>query len=102
MSVVAVSRGGVAGRALVDEVRATVALSIPIALTQIAQMALHTTDVVMTGWLGPPALAAVQPGHSPFFPVFTTTLRLLFSTAARVSPAPGVPPSPAMLHPHPP
>src|SRR3546814_261620 len=82
MSVVAVSRGGVAGRALVDEVRATVARSITIALTQIAQMALHTTDVVMTGWLGPHASAAGQRGHSLFFPGFSTTLGVLFATAA--------------------
>ena len=82
MSIAAAARGGGAGRVLGDEIRATVALSIPIALTQIAQMALHTTDVVMTGRLGPHALAAGQLGHNLFFPVFITTLGVLFATAA--------------------
>lgn len=82
MSIASALRGGGAGRVLGDEIRATVALSIPIALTQIAQMALHTTDVVMTGHLGPHALAAGQLGHNLFFPVFITTIGLLFATAA--------------------
>jgi len=82
MSIVTTARGGGAGRVFTDEVRATVALSIPIALTQIAQMALHTTDVVMTGRLGPHALAAGQLGHNLFFPVFITTIGVLFATAA--------------------
>ncbi len=64
------------------EVRATVSLSVPIALTQLAQMGLQTTDVVMTGWLGPTALAAGQLGHSLFFPMFVTLLGMLFATAA--------------------
>lgn len=82
MSIATTARGGDAGRVLGDEIRATVALSIPIALTQIAQMALHTTDVVMTGRLGPHALAAGQLGHNLFFPVFVSTLGVLFATAA--------------------
>lgn len=82
MSIVAAARGGVAGRVLADEVRATVALSIPIALTQIAQMSLSTTDVVMTGLLGPHALAAGQLGHSLFFPMYVTAIGVLFATAA--------------------
>lgn len=82
MSIVSTARGGGAGHVLGDEIRATVALSIPIALTQIAQMALHTTDVVMTGQLGPQALAAGQLGHNLFFPVFITTIGVLFATAA--------------------
>ena len=40
------------------EGRAVVALAVPLILTQLAQMALHTTDVVMMGWLGPDSLAA--------------------------------------------
>lgn len=82
MSVVAAARGGGAGRVLGDEVRATVALSIPIALTQIVQMSLNTTDVVMTGLLGADALAAGQLGHSLFFPVYITVIGLLFATSA--------------------
>ena len=40
------------------EVRATLALAWPIILTNVAQVGLATTDVVMMGWLGPDALAA--------------------------------------------
>ena len=82
MSFVTTARGGGAGRVLGDEVRATVALSIPIALTQIAQMSLNTTDVVMTGLLGADALAAGQLGHSLFFPMYITVIGILFATSA--------------------
>ena len=82
MAITSAAGGGGAGRVLGDEIRATIALSIPIALTQIAQMALHTTDVVMTGRLGPHALAAGQLGHNLFFPVFITTIGILFATSA--------------------
>jgi MATE family multidrug resistance protein len=40
------------------EARATLALAIPLALSQLAQVAIQTTDVIMMGWLGPAALAA--------------------------------------------
>jgi MATE family multidrug resistance protein len=40
------------------EVRATLALAWPLILTNLAQVLLGATDVVMTGWLGPDALAA--------------------------------------------
>lgn len=41
-----------------EEVRATLALSWPMILTNLVQIALGTTDVVLLGWLGPDALAA--------------------------------------------
>lgn len=68
--------------AYATEVRATLALAIPIAATQLAQMGLQTTDVIMTGRLGPHALAAGQLGHSLYFPVFVTILGTLFATSA--------------------
>lgn len=40
------------------ETRATLALGIPLALSQLAQIAIQTTEIVMLGWLGPQALAA--------------------------------------------
>ena len=40
------------------ESRAIVHLAAPLALAQLAHMAIITTDVVMMGWLGPEALAA--------------------------------------------
>jgi MATE family multidrug resistance protein len=40
------------------ELRALAALAVPLALAQLAQIAINTTDVVMMGWLGTEALAA--------------------------------------------
>jgi MATE family multidrug resistance protein len=40
------------------DISATLALAWPIVLTNVAQVGLATTDVVMMGWLGPEALAA--------------------------------------------
>lgn len=68
--------------AYATEVRTTLALAIPIAATQLAQMMLQTTDVLMTGYLGPEALAAAQLGHSFYFPVFVTLLGILFASSA--------------------
>ncbi|HEX2555892.1 MAG TPA: MATE family efflux transporter [Microvirga sp.] len=45
-------------RAWIAEIRATLALSWPIVLTNLAQTGLLTTDVMLMGWLGPDALAA--------------------------------------------
>ena len=42
----------------VAELRATFALAWPLVIAQLAQNALHTTDVIMLGWLGPGYLAA--------------------------------------------
>ncbi len=41
-----------------QEARATVTLAVPLVLTELAYMAMITTDVVMMGWLGPQSLAA--------------------------------------------
>ena len=40
------------------EIRATLALAWPVALAQVGQIAINTTDVVMIGRLGPEELAA--------------------------------------------
>lgn len=54
-------------QAWLDEARATLALSWPMILTNLAQIALTTTDVVMLGWLGPDALAAGALGSNLYF-----------------------------------
>ncbi len=54
-------------RAWLDEVRATLALAWPIILTNLLQIALTTTDVIMMGRLGPDALAAGVLGANFFF-----------------------------------
>jgi MATE family, multidrug efflux pump len=41
-----------------SEIRATASLAWPLILTNLAQVALGLTDVIMMGWLGPEALAA--------------------------------------------
>ena len=50
--------------------RETLALGLPLAGAQLAQMALHVTDVVMVGWYGVVSLAAVVLGASSFFIIF--------------------------------
>lgn len=51
------------------EVLAILHLAVPLALTQLAHMAIVTTDVFMMGWIGPEALAAgTLSGH--FYWVF--------------------------------
>jgi MATE family multidrug resistance protein len=40
------------------EIRSTLVLAWPMVLTNLAQIGLHTTDLIMMGWLGPDALAA--------------------------------------------
>ena len=54
-------------QAWLDEVRATLALAWPIILTNLLQMALTTTDVIMLGRLGPDALAAGVLGANLYF-----------------------------------
>ncbi|OCW57306.1 MATE family efflux transporter [Hoeflea olei] len=51
-------------------VRATLALGLPLVGTQIAQIAIATTDVVMLGWYGTEELAATVLGSQAFFIVY--------------------------------
>ncbi len=64
------------------EARATLALGLPLALTNLAQMAILTTDVVMMGWLGAEALAAGALGVGAYMVV----LVLCFGPTVAVSP----------------
>ncbi|MBB4347258.1 MULTISPECIES: MATE family efflux transporter [Rhizobiaceae] len=50
--------------------RATFALGIPLVGAQLAQMAIHTTDVILVGWLGTTELASVVIATQAFFIVF--------------------------------
>lgn len=49
------------------EFRSTLALSWPLVLTNVAQNALMTSDVILMGWLGPQALAAGALGTNLYF-----------------------------------
>ncbi len=53
-------------RALVREGRATLALAVPLALAQLAQLAMAFVDVVMIGRLGPASMAGGVVGASTF------------------------------------
>ncbi len=63
------------------EVRATVLLAWPMILTNLAQMAMTTTDVVMMGRLGPDQLAAGALGHNLYFGPMMLGLGLMLATS---------------------
>ncbi|WP_430243071.1 MATE family efflux transporter [Neorhizobium sp. DAR64861/K0K2] len=53
-----------------SHLRGTFALGIPLVGAQLAQMAIHTTDVILVGWLGTTELASVVIATQLFFVVF--------------------------------
>src|SRR5262245_39447466 len=50
-----------------EEIRAIASLSWPFALTNLAQIGMGTTDVLMMGWVGPGTLAAGALGTNLYF-----------------------------------
>ncbi len=78
--------GGESWRA---EWRATVRLALPLVATQLGQIAIHTTDVVMMGWLGPQSLAAGVLGHQVYFVTWLFGLGILTVIAPLVAQAIG-------------
>ncbi len=58
------------GNSWAEHLRATFALGIPLVGAQLAQMAIHTTDVILVGWLGTTELASVVIATQVFFIVF--------------------------------
>jgi multidrug resistance protein, MATE family len=62
-------RVATSGRWLAGEVAATLALSWPLIVANIAQSAMTTTDLMMLGWLSPKALAAGALGFNLFLPL---------------------------------
>jgi multidrug resistance protein, MATE family len=64
------------------EFRATLALAWPLVLSQLATVAMSTTDVIMMGWLGPLELAAGTLGSSVIFPFAFFGIGLLTAVAA--------------------
>ena len=77
------------GRPNWDETRATLKLALPLILAQLAQMAINTTDVVMTGWLGPEMLAAGTLATNYMFPLFFLGMGILAAVAPLISQALG-------------
>lgn len=71
------------------EARAMLHLGLPMALTQLAQIAMMTTDTVMLGWLGPQALAAAGLGVSSMFFVGISCLGIALASAPMMAQAIG-------------
>ncbi|MSP03356.1 MAG: MATE family efflux transporter [Acetobacteraceae bacterium] len=67
------------------ELRAIAALSWPLALTNLAQIAMGTTDVMMMGWLGPDTLAAGALGANLYFIAFVFGLGLLNAASPMIA-----------------
>src|SRR5688500_5448084 len=65
-----------------EEVRATLALSWPMILTNLAQTAPTSIDVVMLGWLGPAALAAGALGTNLYFAFLIFGIGLVTAVSA--------------------
>ncbi|MDH3771487.1 MAG: MATE family efflux transporter, partial [Nitrospirota bacterium] len=63
------------------EARELLALSGPIVLTNLGQIAIQTTDVVMIGWLGPEALAASALGVNMIFVLMLFAIGVITATA---------------------
>ncbi len=63
------------------------ALTGPLVLTQVGQIAIMTTDVVMIGWLGEKFLAASSLGSTIFFMSFVGIMGIVMATAPLASQA---------------
>ena len=71
----------VPGRHLAIELAETLKLAVPIALTQLGQIAMMTTDVAMIGRLGAEAVAAASLAHTVLFVSFTFGMGLVSAVA---------------------
>ncbi len=71
------------------EVRATLALAVPLALTQLTQMAMGFVDVVMIGRLGAQAMAAGVIGTSVYFSLLLVCMGVVMAVNPMVSQAVG-------------
>ena len=71
----------VPGRHLAIELSETLKLAVPIALTQLGQIAMMTTDLAMIGRLGAEAVAAAALAHTVLFVSFTFGMGLVSAVA---------------------
>src|SRR4029079_14831748 len=71
----------VPGRHLAIELAETLKLAVPIALTQLGQIAKMTTDIAMIGRLGSEAVAAAARAHTVLFVSFTFGMGLVSAVA---------------------
>jgi multidrug resistance protein, MATE family len=69
------------GRPLILELTETLKLAVPIALTQLGQIAMMTTDLALIGRLGDEAVAAAALAHTVYFISFTFGMGLISAVA---------------------
>src|SRR6267378_4388678 len=69
------------GNHLSLELTETLKLAVPIALTQLGQIAMMTTDLAFIGRLGDAAVAAAALAHTVFFVTFTFGMGLVSAVA---------------------
>jgi MATE family, multidrug efflux pump len=72
---------GVTRARLTLELTETLKLAVPIALTQLGQIAMMTTDLALIGRLGDEAVAAAALAHTVFFVAFTFGMGLVSAVA---------------------
>jgi MATE family multidrug resistance protein len=80
-----IERGPIAaaapGKHLAIELTETLKLAVPIALTQLGQIAMMTTDLALIGRIGDEAVAAAALAHTVFFITFTFGMGLVSAVA---------------------
>ena len=69
------------GHHLADELAETLKLAVPIALTQLGQIAMMTTDIALIGRLGSEAMAAASLAHTVLFVSFTVGMGMVSAVA---------------------
>src|SRR6478736_2075506 len=69
------------GHHLLRELTETLALAVPMALTQLGQIAMMTTDLALIGRLGAEAIAAAALAHTVLFVSFTAGMGLVSAVA---------------------
>ncbi len=74
---------------LAAEVRATLALAVPLVLVQLSQMSMSFVDVMMVGRLGTEALAAIVLGSTTFFTLALLCVGVLVAVQPTVAQAVG-------------
>ncbi len=72
-------------RLWIEEAKATLALSWPLIFTNLAQVAINATDVLMMGWLGPDTLAAGTLGSNLYFLVFIFGIGLMTAASPMIA-----------------
>src|ERR1700688_65425 len=81
----------ISGHHLAVELTETLKLAVPIALTQLGQIAMMTTDLALIGRLGDEAVAAASLAHTVFFVCFTFGMGLMSAVAPLAAQAFGAP-----------